>query len=757
MARDRKRRKQIKQKKKKDPGFEFRTVGVPIEYHAEFKATMLTAARAGVAEFPSMLETLKKQLTSHDPLGIVASFAAYGLRSYVSDSGVEQQKDPQVLQHHAELLQAIMLSIPLDQWGVVPVIPPVMQTVFDTVPRLTEAFHFQHLLEGAKVTDKTLLLVRSLQERISMHTHGVRNWGYYSDVVEQSKELFSPLDPALHTHFGFSASDLVEILRVIVAEFERRQSEHFNILKKVYTGKNLRQMARHYFKYVPGLQGTPEAFVAAIPNIDRKGMMAMIMSHFDLRLAERATFTAADLAGLTGLPEAKITAALKAIALKPGDLSEAKAEYLFLDNPVWERPVVDLGEFFFIPVPQMAFSHIHRIMDRVSAEAGLRDQLSYARSRFLENKLEEIFRRALPGADIRSSVKWTVGDQQFETDLLVIIDRTVVIAEAKSNRLTPEGLRGAPDRVRRHINDIVLAPSLQSARLAKLIEDARRGDPAAVQFLSETKLNQCQIDRVIRISVTLDDLSILTSAEEDFKSVGWVPADHELAPTILISDLGCIIDILTNPLQVLHYLAERSFFQKSFDLLGDELDFLGLYLMTGFNLAAMQCKGIQFVPSGMSAPLDRYYNSRDVGIKLPKPKMKLRPTFSRIITHLAHRRPPGWTTIGLHLLSCADPSEQALVEGKLEELRSMVRQNFRNPQHLSSLQIQPPEDRKARVMFFLFPHVMRASVRQNMERLAAEVLEGGAVEACVVFGRCIEHWDRPYDAVLMIQADPAKA
>ena len=755
MARDRKRRKKANEKKP-DSGFEFGNFGIPPEHHAKFKAAVLEAARAGVAEYPGMLKTVKEQLTNHDPLGIVASFAAYGLRSYVSDTGVEQQKGVHIFQHHAELMQAIMLSIPLNQWGHDPVIPPVMQTVFDTVPKLTEAFQFQHLLEGAKVTDETLLLVRSLRERISMHTHGVRNWGYYGDVVSLSKELFSPLDPAFREHFGFAASDLVELLRAIVAEFERRQAEHFKILQKVYNGKNPRQMARYYFKYVPGLQGTPEEFVAAMTGIDRKGMMVMIMSHFDLRLAERATFIAADLVSLTGLPEAEITVALKAIALKPGDLGEVKAEHLFLCNPVWERPVIDLGEFFFIPIPQMAFSHIHRIMDRLCADAGLRDRLSESRSCFLENKLEETFRRALPGADIRSSVKWTVSDQQFETDLLVVIDRTVVIAEAKSNRLTPEGLRGAPDRVRRHVTDMVLAPSLQSARLAQLIEDAQSGDPAAMQVLKETKLDQGRIDRVIRLSVTLDDLSPLTSAEADFKAVGWVPADHDLAPTILISDLGCITDILDNPLQVLHYLAERSFFQKAFDLLGDELDFLGLYLVTGFNLAAMQRENIQFVPSGMSAPLDRYYTSRDAGINLPKPKMSLRPTFSQIVDHLAAKRPPGWTTIGLHLLACADPSEQALVERKLEELRGMVRKTFRNPQHLSSLQIQPPEDRKARVIFFLFPDVMRATMRQNMEHLAAEVLEGGNIEACVVFGRSTEQWDRPYAAVLLAHTDPAK-
>lgn len=86
----------------------------------------------------------------------------------------------------------------------------------------------------------------------------------------------------------------------------------------------------------------------------------------------------------------------------------------------------------------------------------------------------------------------------------------------------------------------------------------------------------------------------------------------------------------------------------------------------------------------------------------------------------------------------------------------MVRKTFRNPQHLSSLQIQPPEHRKARVIFFLFPDVMRATMRQDMEHVAAEVLESGKMEACVVFARSTEQWDRPYEAVLLVHADPAK-
>lgn len=66
MARERKRRKKANEKKQ-DSGFEFCNFGIPPEHHAEFKAAVLEAARAGVAEYPGMLKTVKEQLTNQTP------------------------------------------------------------------------------------------------------------------------------------------------------------------------------------------------------------------------------------------------------------------------------------------------------------------------------------------------------------------------------------------------------------------------------------------------------------------------------------------------------------------------------------------------------------------------------------------------------------------------------------------------------------------------------------------------------------------
>jgi hypothetical protein len=242
----------------------------------------------------------------------------------------------------------------------------------------------------------------------------------------------------------------------------------------------------------------------------------------------------------------------------------------------------------------------------------------------------------------------------------------------------------------------------------------------------------------------------LSAAEGEFKKVGWVPADHDLAPTVLIADLLCIIDILDKPLLLLHYLSERTHFQKALNLMGDELDFLGLYLENGFNFV-IDDKDMMFTPTGMSGPIDRYYDAQDAGITQSKPKPNLSNLFTRIIDRLNERRPEGWTTVGLHLLGSANPSEQRRLEQSLDKLRIMVRKNHRDPAHINSVQIQPPQQHKARVGFYVFPEQLRGGLKAAMERLSTEALDAAGVESIVLFARSTEKWDVPYEAVLYVK------
>jgi hypothetical protein len=749
---DRRRRKAVKPATERPVKIEMASFGVPPEQHAAFKAAALAAAIEGVAEFPKMLERFGKLFRDRDPMGMIASLAMYSLSGFVTDRGEIKRSSRNIEQHHVELLQAIMMMIPENEWGKRPPSADVMQVVHDEIPKLANTFLFQRMLSDDDHSDETTQVLASLQIGIRLHTQAVRNWGYYTHMIRITKELHQPLDAAFGEKLGFGIVDLVEVLAAVVKEYERRANEHWSTLRKVLQGKTIQRMVQLYYKHVPGLAGDPASLIANFPpGVNRDGVMSFLMQHYDLRLADQATFTPHEIAPLAGRSVEVAEKVLRAVSRLPGDLAGENPDFLFLSNPIWTAPGIDLGDRFFFAIPHVVQSHINAVVRGLAERAELTDALERRRARYLEDRLEAILTAALPSAMIKAGAKWEIEGEQGETDVIAVLDRVVIIAEAKSHRLTPEALRGAPARMKKHVKDLIVDPSLQSGRLEAFIESAAAGNEAAGAVIKTLGIDPATVDRIIRFSLTLDDFSVLSSSEADFKAVGWVPNDHHLAPTIMLADLECIVDILDNPLLLTHYLSERSHFQKAFDLMGDELDFLGLYLDTGFNIAGLEDHGGKFSPTGMSAPVDRYYEGRDAGINVPKPKARLQPYYQAILDRLTDRKPPGWTMAGLHLLSSADPAEQRTIENGVKKLRLMVAKNYRDPEHISSLVVKPPLDRKATVIFYVFPEALRGDLKKNAAQLTAEVLADGRHKSCALFARCLDDWAKPFSAIMLTE------
>lgn len=136
-----------------------------------------------------------------------------------------------------------------------------------------------------------------------------------------------------------------------------------------------------------------------------------------------------------------------------------------MTNPVWEKPGLSFaGDFYFI-VPMAIFSHIHLIMRSLIREAEILPALEKRRSKFLESELIETFKTVITDGAYHPNFTGKYKGTDFETDLVIKIDRVLVIAEAKSAALSIEALRGAKDRIKRHIDDLVVDPSEQSARI----------------------------------------------------------------------------------------------------------------------------------------------------------------------------------------------------------------------------------------------------------------------------------------------------
>lgn len=137
-----------------DSKLQMEQFGIKPEKHAEFKEAMLSAARAAVEQFPSNLEAVKKELRQTFPESVLTAFFSYGMQASLGRSGEQHKALPDILQHHGELLHALVLTLPIEEWGNQPLTPDVMDRLFKAVPQLSNTFFMQRVLDGEAIQDE---------------------------------------------------------------------------------------------------------------------------------------------------------------------------------------------------------------------------------------------------------------------------------------------------------------------------------------------------------------------------------------------------------------------------------------------------------------------------------------------------------------------------------------------------------------------------------------------------------------------------
>lgn len=731
----------------RDRGFELFEYSPLTTDRTRLQAALVEAAHQKISEFPILIERLIRLLRTKYPPHILAVLAGYGLTTGVSEKGVDGRSFiSNIEQHHVELLQALALTLRFDEWGQEPAIPDDVQLAIDNITALGTAFHQRRLL-ALETTDPQEHLALALQEKLRMHTQLVRNWGYFSNVARIADELYKPLDAAFQAK-GFGPTQLIKIARALIGLIEERHQQRWKIIRNVFREKTIPRLVRKYYQRYPDVKGAAEDFLRIIPpSATLKMVKAKLLSHADIALVSHCCITPDVVAEKSGVALDRTKAVLDFISLLPGDLAEQHLEHLFLSNPVWIAPAINVNGEYFCSAPQIVFSFIHDIVAGMADKPELKRALEARRARYLEQKMADLLIKALPGAQHWLNVKFHTGSIEYENDLVLKLDRTIIIAEAKSAHLTAPALRGAADRVRRHVRELILEPSEQSARLEQLILRARAGDKEAIVALKDFGERFWDVDLVVRISVTLDDFSILSSSERDLKSAGWIPESAQLAATLNIADLECVTDILEDPARTVHYFAERQRFQAAINVFADEMDFLGFYLSTGFNVPEVESHPGRVSLSGMSQVVDHFYCSRDAGVKVPKPKAKVGVYFGALLAAVQARKRPGWLSISMDILRSTNYAAQKRLERDMEKIRQNVERNWRNPDHECSLVYCPSAHRESVIMFYIYPPELESQRKELISTLSGKALEISGRSRCVVVARNTARWTDPYSFV----------
>ena len=154
----------------------------------------------------------------------------------------------------------------------------------------------------------------------------------------------------------------------------------------------------------------------------------------------------------------------------------------------------------------------------------------------------------------------------------------------------------------------------------------------------------------------------------------------------------------------------------------------------------------------MSHALDHFYSSRDAGIHLQKPKLKIGPYYESLINVMDKRRFPGWLSITTDLLRSASFDDQKMIDRHLGKLKANVLRNWRDPEHDCSIILTPPETRDTVIVFHVYPPELADKRKDAVRELINKALDIGKRDRCVVICRNTAMWADPYSFVVVARA-----
>ncbi len=721
------------------------------------RLTIEEIAKKSDEKYHESLSNLREILRRNNPLLVLSHISCYGLSVSVNDSaGVAKlDSDCEILPFHVEILQALSLQIEPRELSSEPFGSDVLMEVWKNVKTLCDAHNFRRLdPKGVGLPDeeKTVALA---QELMRGTTQALRNWGYHSQIKRIACELYQQFDARLLEARGFSVSNIFDVFESMVVEVESRLTARINSLAGVFetSGTDRCLLVKNYHAMIGLGKEQAERFVehVNVEEVPLDGVRAMVIAHYGLWLPDVYTFLAAKLAESLDLDEHRVTAILEQYALGWGALSDYETEHLHLSNPVWEKPLVKLGDGkYFCALPAGFFSFVIPCMEAVLSPFSV--AVSDRRAEYLESKVAKIVKRRFPASDTKSNFKWVEDQRTYETDLIAFIDSFALVIECKSGKVTSPALRGAPDRLRKHIQELLIDPNVQSSRLKTRIEFLSSNPTAADPISQQIDYDLTKVHKIVRVSVCLENFGTIQSNLKQLENSNWLPADFVPCPTMNLADFETIFDILEHPVQILHYLMKREAIETSISYLADEIDLLGLYLTTLLDIGDIE-PNIELSLTGMSASLDTYYNSLDAGVILAKPRPEVSPLFESIFSQLEQRNPDRWTEIGV-ALNMFSPDDQIRGTKMLAKLEKLVHKSWETPGHKNMLILIPSKASSHALAYVMFKDGNVAEKRRFMEHAAATALESDHVQTVIVIGKNIDRHDTAYDAVALFGAPP---
>lgn len=440
-----------------------------------------------------------------------------------------------------------------------------------------------------------------------------------------------------------------------------------------------------------------------------------------------------------------------------GDLAKFNPEHFILDNPVLKKPFIKIGKnLYFTSLIGIFYHLIPNLVEALVKEIGSDavKKFQRAKAEILEEETKQLFEKYFPNAQIFQGSKWIdpASGREYENDLLVLLDRFVFVVECKSGAIDPSARRGGEFRIIDTLKNLVVDAATQANRFINYL----RANPSIHNFsTSKGNINifdNTQVNYYVPLSITIESLGIVSANLKRCVEAGLIKGDFKsFIPSISVTDLEIIFEILENEIERLHYLVRRSQIEKDLTYIGDENDLLAFYLDTGFNLGADEETGKLVLNLLMkSKELDPYFTAKERDITVSKPRLDLTKWWRDIINFFIKRKPEYWTEMGFVLLNVSKMDQKGF-EKRVKNLQVKVKYGITEFSHNWIILETMPKNRS--YIITGFPYLMsnretrNEFIRNNI--LTTDLVTNDKLGALCI-GISVKSPHYPYDVLVYV-------
>lgn len=639
--------------------------------------------REAAEDFPVKLRKIQDWFTRYDQPQLL-SFACYYFMT--SPAGYDEEAVKGSLEFppfYLELLQAFALTLPRT-YDPQPFSSEV-QKFRDDFKELGELNKLKYFNFPLSVTNAEDLPFHLLRTEMMLSTTAVRNWSYEHKMKEVTLDLAGRISPAFIVQHGFDPIVFLKVIYRMTDEVQERVNAHRLKTVEIMRHKNYEKVMDTYEAQFPVNNTLPEARAKMWKMLGKnlRNLQAMFLVHADLYLEQLFTFDYTTLEGYSDgqINQEQFRKIFDHISFQFNDLAENDPEHFLLGNPVHEKPFIKTSGDTIFSSLWTVMTHLSLgLLERFCAKGDqLRKKYNEARGNYLEDQLETLFKTAFPMASVFAGSKWPGSDGKlYENDLLVIVDKFAIVVEAKAGMVSPPAKRGAPERLFKTLQELIEEPSEQALRFIEFLKANSKPLSLKVKKGPGNKFDASSLRYFIPLGVTLSHLGMMSSNLKQLIKAGVTEKTiEELAPSMSLTDLQVVFDLLPLAAEKIHYLQRRRELEANVNYMGDELDLLAWYMDNGFNLGNDESKFGLFKMDLKSKELDNYIIGSANHEKVVKPELQKTRWFKDILLRLEEKQFQTWLESSYVLLNIpidaqqeferlVDDQEKKMHQGKAE-------------------------------------------------------------------------------------------